>query len=108
MASILSLPFSSASTVGSWWRSQTCAASYCSSSYQTKASWYKTEKIQNACSTVRQQQQHDLKHHYRGIETLSIISVSLLAVEKLSDISPAFFVGLLEVGLKFVCLFKII
>jgi len=36
-------------------------------SYLTKASWYKTEKIQNECSPVRHQQ-HDLKRHYRGIE----------------------------------------
>ncbi|RDX60840.1 putative homogentisate phytyltransferase 1, chloroplastic, partial [Mucuna pruriens] len=126
------------------------ASSVSTGSHIRKASWYKSEKIQNECPVVRPQQ-HNLKNHYRGIEVgstcdrsyvvnaargesseskpqehystksiwgsvkdsldafyrfsrphtiigtaLSIISVSLLAVEKASDISPAFFIGLLK------------
>ncbi|TKY72726.1 Naringenin 8-dimethylallyltransferase 2 [Spatholobus suberectus] len=157
MASMLLGSFpgvSSVIAVGSCWRSKKCARSKYASSYATKASWYKTERSQNEYAIVRHQQ-HNVKHHYRGIEVgstcqkcarsyvvnaapgeslksepqdpnpspesiwgsvkdsldafyrfsrphtiigtaLSIISVSLLAVEKSSDISPAFFIGLLE------------
>ncbi|XP_061360431.1 homogentisate phytyltransferase 1, chloroplastic-like [Gastrolobium bilobum] len=147
MGSLLLGSFPKASPVttgGSCW-----SKNYYASSYVIKASWYKTEKVQNEYPNVRPQQ-YNLKHHYKGgsksqecarncvvnaasgqsfesepqdhdsrsiwgsfkdaldafyrfsrphtvIGTaLSIISVSLLAVEKLSDISLPYFIGVLE------------
>ncbi|XP_029125743.1 naringenin 8-dimethylallyltransferase 1, chloroplastic-like isoform X2 [Cajanus cajan] len=47
------------------------ASSLTAGSYVTKASWYKTKKIQNEYLIIRHQQQHNLKHHYRCIEAAS-------------------------------------
>ncbi|XP_020207942.1 naringenin 8-dimethylallyltransferase 2, chloroplastic-like isoform X2 [Cajanus cajan] len=47
------------------------ASSLTAGSFVTKASWYKTQKIQNEYLIVRHQQQHNLKHDYRYIEVAS-------------------------------------